>query len=104
MATAHGVNGYDAGRSVDRYVADVDPEIPLYLNPPVVSGAEPLVPEASGLRFTMNERSDEFGGMFLLLGQCPGHLAHRLRQLAQWQRRPDRKHQRGVEWSVGRAR
>jgi MYXO-CTERM domain-containing protein len=64
MATAHGVNGYDAGRSVDRYVADVDPEIPLYLNPPVVSGAEPLVPEASGLRFTMNERSDEFGGMF----------------------------------------
>ncbi len=64
MATAHGVNGMDAGRSVDRYLADVDPSIPLYLNPPSVMGDAPLSPNATGLAFAVHERSDEFGGIF----------------------------------------
>ncbi|HCH66461.1 MAG: hypothetical protein CL927_08085 [Deltaproteobacteria bacterium] len=64
MATPHGVNGFDAGRSVDRYAADVDPEIPLYVNPPLLSGDAPLVPEANGLTFVVNDRSDEYGGLF----------------------------------------
>jgi len=64
MATGHGVDGWDAGRSVDRYLAEVDPAIPLYLSPPSVRGAAPVSPDASGLVFTMNEVSDEFGGKF----------------------------------------
>ena len=63
-ATSTGVDGKDAGRSVDRYSAEFDPEIPLYLNPPLLSGDVPLIPEADNLVFTMNDRSDEYGGLF----------------------------------------
>jgi len=64
MATGHGVDGWDAGRSVDRYQAEVEPDIPLYLSPPSVVGDAPVTPDASGLEFEMNDRSDEFGGVF----------------------------------------
>jgi hypothetical protein len=64
VASAHGVDGWDAGRSVDRYLAEVDPHIPLYLSPPSLRGDAPVSPDASGLTFAMNEVSDEFGGTF----------------------------------------
>lgn len=64
MATEHGVDGMDAGRSVDRYLAEVEPHIPLYLTPPSIVGDAPVTPDATGLEFEMNERSDEFGGVF----------------------------------------
>jgi hypothetical protein len=64
MATDHGVEGDDGGRSVDRYLAEVEPHIPLYLSPPSLVGDAPVTPDASGLVFEVNERSDEFGGVF----------------------------------------
>lgn len=64
LATGHGVDGWDAGRSVDRYLAEVEPNIPLYLSPPSVVGDPILDPDATGLTYTMNDRSDEFGGVF----------------------------------------
>jgi len=64
MATGYGVDGWDAGRSVDRYIAEVDPSIPLYLSNPSVRGDAPVSPEATGLVFAVNEVSDEFGGTF----------------------------------------
>jgi hypothetical protein len=64
MATEHGVDGFDAGRSVDRYLAEVEPNIPLYLSPPSLVGEAPVTPEATDLTFVGNERGDEFGGVF----------------------------------------
>ena len=47
MATGHGVDGPDAGRSVDRYLAEVDASIPLYLSPPSLRGDAPVSPDAT---------------------------------------------------------
>lgn len=64
LATSHGVDGWDAGRSLDRYQAIVEPSIPLYLGVPSSIGSEPLTPSTSGLTYTLADDSDRFGGFF----------------------------------------
>lgn len=66
IATSHGVDGEDAGRSVDRYLAEVDPSVPLYLSPPTVVGSAPVAPSVANLSYTPFEEDDEFGGVFTL--------------------------------------